>query len=92
LQILTYRLTDPFKIWWPTSDSQGLLPEMFKFTKIQDGGHLRFIQIPIAFKPLDRSFQNLVVNFGQTRARIVKKIEKSKMATVGGHFGFFKSL
>jgi hypothetical protein len=36
-------LTDPFKIWWPFSDLQGLLSANFKFSKIQDGGRLAAI-------------------------------------------------
>jgi hypothetical protein len=31
-------LCEPFKIWLPTLDPQGLLPATFKFSKIQDGG------------------------------------------------------
>jgi hypothetical protein len=35
---LLNRSTDPFEIWWPTSNPQGLLHAMFTFSKIQDGG------------------------------------------------------
>jgi nitrogenase molybdenum-iron protein alpha/beta subunit len=59
---LLNRSTDPFKIWWPTSDLKGLLPEIFKFSKIQDGGR-RLAEVPMTFEPLDRSFRNLVANF-----------------------------
>jgi hypothetical protein len=70
---LLNRLTDPFEIWWPTSDPQRLLPEMFQIYqnpkwRPQAGGHLGFLQIPITFEPLDRFFRNLVANSGPTRA------------------------
>jgi nitrogenase molybdenum-iron protein alpha/beta subunit len=77
---------------------------MFKFSKIQDGGRwlaatgwrpFWIFQIPITFKPLDRSLRNLVANFGPTRA-ITRNIQVFKnrrwRPQAGGHLGFFKSL
>jgi hypothetical protein len=54
---------------------------------------LAFFFIAITFKPLDRSFQNLVANFGPTRA-IARNVQIFKnprwRSQAGDQRGFFK--
>jgi hypothetical protein len=55
-------LTDPFEIWHST-----LNPAMFRLSKIQRfwpqaGDHLEFLK-SLTYKPLNRSFRNLVIKY-----------------------------
>jgi hypothetical protein len=71
---------------------------MFKFSKFQDGGRwlaaILDFQIPITFEPLDRSFRNLVANFGATSdiARTVHFLNSRWWLPDGSHLEFFLNI